>query len=294
MNGARPAAGDDPHREPQPGFGEALLLLIVMFAASAVAFVAILIGRRDAELDIVLLGLVEVLGLLFGLLVGVRISRVPWREIFLLRSHPAWLLLVTAPLAIAAAVASGLLEAFMSWWLPVPEFVVIEMARLLYADSPLDWVRLVLAAVVVIPLGEELFFRGLLLRGFLLRYGPRTALVLTSLLFAVVHFNPWGLPGIFLVGILLGWLVLRSGSLWPACLGHALYNLTAILALNASLPGPPDAETLEAVVPTTLDSPLAAVLALVMVALLIRLIAVHGRRTLPWGAGRLDNSGSAD
>jgi membrane protease YdiL (CAAX protease family) len=266
----------------QPGFGAAILLLFVMFVASAVALAAILLGRRDMELDIVLLGAVEVLGLLFGLVAGLRIARVPWREPFALHPVPLWMLLATVPLIAAASVVSSEIEAWMGALVAVPPGVAVEMARLLYAHDAASWVRVVLAVAVVIPVGEELFFRGLLLRGFLLRYGPRPALVLTAALFALVHLNPWGLVSIFLVGILLGWLVLRTGSLWPACLAHGLYNLAAVVSLNTSLDAPPSAAALEETLPRPFESPLLLAGAIVVIGLIVRLLADRGWRP-PWG-----------
>jgi membrane protease YdiL (CAAX protease family) len=267
----------------RPGFGEAILLLLMMFVAAAVALVAILLGRRDTELDIVLLGAVEVLGLLFALVVGLRIARVPWHEPLALRPVPLWMLLAVVPLTGAASVVSSEIEAWMAALVPVPPTVAVEMARLLYADDAASWVRVVLAVAVVIPVGEELFFRGLLLRGFLLRYGPGPALVLTAALFALVHLNPWGLVSIFLVGILLGWLVLRTGSLWPACLAHGLYNFAAVVSLNTSLDAPPSAAALDELLPRPFASPLLLAGAVVVIGLLMRLLADRSRRGAPWG-----------
>jgi len=279
---------------PQPGFGEALLLLMVMFAATAAALIALLVGRREAELDIVLLGAVELLGLLFGLVAGLRISRTTWREAFLLRSVRAWMLPVTILLACAAAIAGSALEAGMARVVPVPDLVMVEMARLLYAPDTAAWFRVVLMVVVVIPLGEELFFRGLLLRGFLLRYGQRQALVLTALLFAIVHLNPWGLLSIFLVGLLLGWLVLRTGSLLSAWLVHAIYNFAAVLALNSALDGPPTSENLGAVTAGPLDSPVALVVSVAVLLLGLGLLAARGQRTAPWTCAEPVGSPSRD
>jgi hypothetical protein len=258
---------------------------MVMFAASALALVVMLLGGRAAELDLVLLCAVEILSLTLGLVVGLRTSRISWREAFLLRRVPPWMLLLTIPLSGAAAILSGILEGWIGLLVPVPDAVAVEMARLFYARDASGWARVGLTAAVLIPLGEELLFRGLLLRGFLLRYGPRNALVLTALLFAVVHLNPWSLPSIFLAGLLLGWLVLRTGSLWCAWLAHGVYNLTAVLTLNAALDGPPTAGTIENLSAGPFNSPAVAAIAAGVVLLALWLLARHGRRGVPWTVG---------
>ncbi len=267
---------------PQPGFGEAVLLLMLMFAASAMALVLMLLGGRGAELDIVLLGIVEILSLTLGLTAGLRISRVSWREAFLPRRFPPWMVLLTLPLTGAMAIVANALDAWICLLVPVPDAIAVEMARLFYAGDATGWLRVTLTAAVLIPVGEELFFRGLLLRGFLLRYGRRTALLLTATLFAIVHFNPWGLLSIFLVGLFLGWLVLRTGSLWCACLAHGVYNLVAVLTLNLSLDGPPTPETLASATPGPLGSPATLTLAAAAVLLGLWLLDRYGRRAEPW------------
>jgi len=102
-------------------------------------------------------------------------------------------------------------------------------------------VAAVVTAVVVAPVTEELTFRGVLLKAFHKR-GRRTIIILTSLLFAAFHML--GLPAdqfleaaavvvptIFLVGLVLAWVTLRTGRLGPAIFIHSGYNLLAALVL---------------------------------------------------------------
>lgn len=91
--------------------------------------------------------------------------------------------------------------------------------------SPLpDW----LSSIVVAPLGEELLCRGVVM-AVLLRLGNRrTALLISSVLFACLHGLGGGyvfeLPHRFASGLLFGALRLKSGRLGPAVLAHALHN----------------------------------------------------------------------
>jgi len=98
---------------------------------------------------------------------------------------------------------------------------------------------IVVMAVVIAPVGEELVFRGLL-QTTLLRYlgrGRRWAVVVGGAgLFTSVHFAAsWqAVPAIFVLGIALGWLYERTGSLWPAVVLHLVYNamqVTFVLTL---------------------------------------------------------------
>lgn len=76
---------------------------------------------------------------------------------------------------------------------------------------------------------EEIGFRGLM-QTILLRALPlRRALFLSSLLFAAAHFSVLSFPYLFLFGVLCGWLLHRTGSVYPGIIIHTLHNFVVIL-----------------------------------------------------------------
>ena len=77
---------------------------------------------------------------------------------------------------------------------------------------------------------EELAFRGLVQHWFQAAVKPFWALVYASALFTALHFNVVSAPYLFGVGMLLGWLKLRTGSLYPSMLAHFVHNYV-VLAL---------------------------------------------------------------
>lgn len=80
--------------------------------------------------------------------------------------------------------------------------------------------------IVLAPITEESIFRGFVLRAWL-RRGAVTGLVLAGLLFALLHAQIALLVPLTLLGIALGLLVLRSGSLYSSVIAHACYNAVA-------------------------------------------------------------------
>jgi sodium transport system permease protein len=82
----------------------------------------------------------------------------------------------------------------------------------------------VLSIVVLPAVCEELAFRGFILTGLRRRFRPWTAILLSSFLFALYHLNVFQLLPTFLLGVVLGLLAVRSGSLWPPMLFHFLHN----------------------------------------------------------------------
>lgn len=95
-------------------------------------------------------------------------------------------------------------------------------------DSP---VWLFLAAVIVAPVVEEIFFRGFLFQGFRKRYGWMPALLLSSFIFAAAHLDLASLIPTFILGIILTYVYHRSNSLWPGIIIHFFINATSTLAV---------------------------------------------------------------
>jgi len=91
-------------------------------------------------------------------------------------------------------------------------------------ESP---VWLILAAVVVAPFVEEIFFRGFLFQGFRKKYGWVSAMLLSSAIFAAAHLDLVSLIPTFVLGIVLTYVYHRSNSVWPGIILHFLINATS-------------------------------------------------------------------
>ena len=83
------------------------------------------------------------------------------------------------------------------------------------------------------PLAEEMVFRGAVLRS-LLRWkeNPWIGIVISAVLFAVIHMNPAQMPHAFLIGLLLGWLYYRTDSIMPGVVYHWVNNTVAYVMYN--------------------------------------------------------------
>ena len=139
----------------------------------------------------------------------------------------AWLLLITLVLVAAFDGLSLLLK----------ETVETGFDTWMYDTSA--WPVLIwLAVVVFAPLQEELFFRGFLLVGLRnSRLGAVGAVVITSLFWAGLHvqYNLYLMGLIFVMGLVLGYVRLRTKSLWSPLLVHAANNLVAMLLMTYNM-----------------------------------------------------------
>jgi len=90
---------------------------------------------------------------------------------------------------------------------------------------------LVVLVVVGAPIIEELFFRGLLLRSIQARWSDSLALVASSILFGLAHFELLQLPALVMFGLVAGYCAQRTGRLGMSIWAHAGFNATTVAFL---------------------------------------------------------------
>ncbi len=81
-------------------------------------------------------------------------------------------------------------------------------------------------------ISEEAGFRGVMQTMLLKAVTPGKAIAVSSLLFAAAHFSFFGFPYLFLVGLLLGWVRHRTGSIYPGIIIHAAHNAVVVFYFN--------------------------------------------------------------
>ena len=105
---------------------------------------------------------------------------------------------------------------------------VFDMINTSSPETAGEYLAEILSSAAIPALVEELVFRGIVL-GMLRRYGDRFAIVVSALLFAVFHANFLQMSLAFLIGLALGYIVVKSGNLWPAIVLHFANNVIATL-----------------------------------------------------------------
>lgn len=86
----------------------------------------------------------------------------------------------------------------------------------------------VIATAIVPALVEEFACRGLVL-GSLRKYGDGFAVMVSSILFGLIHGNFQQIPFAFMVGLILGFITIKCESIWPAMLIHFYNNLSSVI-----------------------------------------------------------------
>ncbi|MCL2758818.1 MAG: CPBP family intramembrane metalloprotease [Treponema sp.] len=72
---------------------------------------------------------------------------------------------------------------------------------------------------------EEVIFRGVIARRFFTTYSPWKAIILSAVLFGIMHMNPWQAVNAVYAGIFFGWIYLRYRSIWLCIFIHAYHNI---------------------------------------------------------------------
>ena len=88
--------------------------------------------------------------------------------------------------------------------------------------------------VVVAPLSEELLFRGYIQRILQRNMSATIAVILAGLIFGIAHLNILIIPSATVMGMLFGYLMIRTGSLIVPTLGHAIFNAFSFTMLSLS------------------------------------------------------------
>jgi uncharacterized protein len=114
----------------------------------------------------------------------------------------------------------------------------LDQFQFVLNEGPLAFALLLIAAAVVAPFVEELFFRGFLFGLYRRRQPLWVAYLASSVLFTVLHLEPTrmnaaqmaGLSvGIFMLAILLDWVYQHTNSLYPGMVAHAVNNATGLI-----------------------------------------------------------------
>ena len=95
-----------------------------------------------------------------------------------------------------------------------------------------DKATMIVLAVIMAPIFEEIVFRGIIQKGLINKgMNPATAIIISSVVFGLVHGNPWQFVGAVLLGCVLGLVYHKTKSLLLPILLHAFNNLCSSILI---------------------------------------------------------------
>lgn len=181
------------------------------------------------------------LTLLNSVVVGVVFMALRWSPFSrsYMQKRPWAVLIWTALLALGSIPLADALSSLTNVKMPAEELQLLTTL----VTHPWGWI----AVGVLVPIAEEMVFRGAILRTLLNLCGHRWrwgAIVLSALLFGLAHGNMAQLLNATLLGCLLGWLYYRSGSIAPGIVFHMVNNSVAVLLVRL-MPGSADMQLVD-------------------------------------------------
>lgn len=212
--------------------GAVLLSLVVLIILGGALFATDL---GDQSVGAVVTFLTSLLLLVFGVLLWRRLPAHDRRLAVPRGWPPAGSVGLGIALGVGIVIGAGLIILAGAALDPVVERRIDEVEDI--GTQPWQLVLTIAALVVLAPLGEELLFRGLVLRALVrkLRFWPSAAI--SAVLFTAAHADAYILwprtVSLIGTGILLAWIYRRRGY-WASVSAHATVNTIAAIALVAS------------------------------------------------------------
>lgn len=200
-----------------------LALVVLYYLGSYMQMKDLMRGLINTQVFIIALPVLLILRILKLNPKQILRLKMPGKEIF-----------VIPFIAIPMALIVSLLMQFVDMLFPFPSEYLEQLGKLFTMDTS-TW-KMLLVMAVLPGLCEELLFRGFMIR-FFEKYGYKQATIISALLFAAFHLDPIRFFPVFLLGMVLGYLTLHSGSIYNAMLSHAINNgLAFVITTYAASP----------------------------------------------------------
>ena len=155
---------------------------------------------------------------------GVRLS-----ELFPSKSFNVFILFPLIFFIVAAQYLIGEINMQIDKVLPPPSWFWELFSKVFESDYGIYGA--ILKIVVIAPITEELIFRGVIMHGLMRNYSKFTAIFVSALMFALFHLNPWQFPATFMLGLLLGILMVRTRNIYLCIVGHAINNGLVLISM---------------------------------------------------------------
>ena len=208
------------------GMGTLLFLAFKNVALLIFSFLVIFIPglhnlAKDSVFNCLFSAFISIFGFILCGLFAIKLQKRKVSEIIEFKKpkkYTGWLLLVGMGVCMLANVITGIIGSLLPF-----EPVIHEV------DAPTNLSGIVIYFIttsVVPAFVEEFFYRGVVYGSFK-KFGKMVAIVISSVLFSLIHGNLVQIPFAFVVGLILSFITAEASSIWPAIIIHFLNNFMA-------------------------------------------------------------------
>lgn len=139
---------------------------------------------------------------------------------------------ITAIIGLGVSTVVDEIDRLIQLILPMDNQLLEALEETVSFQSMNEFIPLFIAAVIMAGIIEEMLFRGILLRTLESRMDVTNAVIISALLFTVIHMNPWWAVQILILGVILGVLSWRTKSIIPGIIVHGINNTLSLVMMN--------------------------------------------------------------
>jgi membrane protease YdiL (CAAX protease family) len=163
------------------------------------------------------------------ILIGVKKSKQKLNEIFKFAniSLDYWLAIIVFMPGFVIMLSE--VDNILTYFLPMPGF--LQDTFELITVKQLFIVSIFLVGIIP-GLAEEMLFRGIILNGFAKNYSNKKAILISALLFGIIHLNPWQFVTAFIIGVVSAWIRIQTKSIILCIYMHIFNNILSVVALK--------------------------------------------------------------
>jgi len=160
---------------------------------------------------------------------------VGWKSILRLNGISGKVAGLSALIGLSLLVITDEIQRLLEIFFPMPTDILESILENLQIDSFRDFLLIGTGVVIVAGITEEILFRGFVQKTLEKRKGVTQAVSTASILFALIHINPWWVIQILILAMFLGILAWRADSVLPGIIVHFINNGIGLWSANSNL-----------------------------------------------------------
>jgi membrane protease YdiL (CAAX protease family) len=167
----------------------------------------------------------------FGIVlwVGFRKTKRKFNEVFKFNKVPVFLWIAVTVFMTGFVIVLSEMDNLLNYILPVPA-TFRDIFQTLMAEQ--IFVIAIISVGIIPAFTEELLFRGLILDGLKNNYSKRKAIIISALLFGIIHLNPWQFYSAFIIGLISAWICIETNSILLSIYIHFFNNALYTIAVR--------------------------------------------------------------
>jgi membrane protease YdiL (CAAX protease family) len=218
-----------------PKIKNAILLCLLLIGAQMGAglIVGLFFGLLQINTESLMYGIsITIINLVsFGLVIfiGFKKSKQKFNEVFKFNkvSLDYWVAIII--FMFGFIIVSSEIDNLLNYVLPMPAFLRDVFESMMVKQA---FIVSILLIGIIPGIVEEMMFRGVILNGFQGNYSNKKAIVISALLFGIIHLNPWQFVTAFIIGIIAAWVYIKTKSIILCIYMHFFNNTISEIAIR--------------------------------------------------------------